>query len=301
MMIPDKVIQAFDGSEIEYRLNEPLSKHTTFRIGGNADIFVMPKSVDDLICTVEHLKRSGIKYTVIGNASNVLFSDNGYAGAVISTKSCNKTEVSETSVKACCGASFTHLAAVARDNSLTGLEFAYGIPGTVGGAVFMNAGAYGGEVSACLSYCTAYDTKAGKRIRLSKEKCLFGYRHSIFADDQDLLVLEAEFSLKRGNKDKIGADMELLMKKRRDSQPLDYPSAGSVFKRPSVGFAGKYIEDCGLKGYTVGGASVSEKHAGFIINSNGAGADDVRTLIDIVQKTVYERYGIMLECEIRMI
>jgi len=293
-----KYIDFLTDADISFLRDEPMSRHTSFRIGGPCDLFVAPEGADSFRDAYDAAIKAGLRTYILGRGSNVLFSDEGFRGVVISTENLNGVTVEGNTLIAEAGASFTHIAAVARDAGLTGLEFAYGIPGSVGGAVFMNAGAYGGQVSDCLESSTAFDPVSGHIICTEGADHEFGYRSSIYKKNPERVILSATFELKEGNKDEIRAYMEDIMGRRRDKQPLEYPSAGSVFKRPEGYFAGQLIEEQGLKGYTVGGAQVSEKHAGFIINRGGATAKDVLELIENIQKTVNDAYGVMLECEV---
>jgi len=285
-------------SDIPYLENEAMCCHTSFRIGGPCDFFVIPETVDSLKEAYIEARRLGIPAYILGKGSNVLFSDEGYRGAVISTEKLSDVTVEGNVLTAGAGASFTHIAAVARDAGLSGLEFAYGIPGSVGGAVYMNAGAYGGQVSDCLISSTCFDPVSGHIIYTEGTEHSFGYRSSIYKMNPERVILTASFELTSGNKEEIRAYMDDIMGRRRDKQPLEYPSAGSVFKRPEGHFVGQMIEELGLKGFAVGGAQVSEKHAGFIINRGGATAKDVLELIDHIKEKVNAAYGIMLECEV---
>lgn len=291
-------IELLKDADIKYYKDEPMCRHTSFRIGGPCDVFAVPESIDELKEVYSAARECGLRTYILGKGSNVLFADEGYRGVVISTEALCDVAVSGNTLTAQCGASFTHIAAVARDAGLSGLEFAYGIPGAVGGAVFMNAGAYGGQVSDCLAVSTAFDPVSGRIIRTEGDAHEFGYRKSIYKTAPEKVILSAEFTLTPGDKNEIKAKMDDFMGRRRDKQPLEYPSAGSVFKRPEGHFVGQMVEELGLKGYTVGGARVSEKHAGFIINSGGATAKDVTDLIDHIKARVKEAYGVDLECEI---
>ena len=284
--------------------NEPLSKHSSFKIGGCANYAIFPKSTNELIKAIEDCKENEIKYMVVGNGSNVLFDDEGFDGAVIITKQIKATEYiygpNGIHIKCECGKSLSELSSeVGRKHSLTGLEFAYGIPGTVGGAVFMNAGAYGGQMSDIVEETEYYDTFSGSRKTIAYAEHGFDYRHSLFASHPEYIILSTTLKLSEGDAETIFESMNRNMTARKDKQPLEYPNAGSTFKRPAGGlFAGKLIEDCGLKGYTVGGAQVSEKHAGFTINRGHATCKDVLSVIEHTQNTVLEKYGVKLECEI---
>ena len=284
---------------IKFTANEPLAPHSTFRIGGEARLAAMPDTTEQIIDAVSTAKEAGLDFTVIGNGSNVLFSDKGFDGLVIFTRNADSVVIKGNRVIADAGAPFTKLAVTVKNAGLTGLEFAYGIPGSVGGAVYMNAGAYNGEASQVVASSMAYDDLTGEVRMISREEHNFGYRTSVYSQNRDrLTVLSAEFELKEGDSAAIWETMQDLMRRRREKQPLEYPNAGSVFKRPQGYFVGKLITDAGLKGYTIGGAQVSEKHAGFIVNIGGATAEDVLRLVEHIQKTVQSQFGVMLECEI---
>ena len=239
---------------------EMLSSHTTFRIGGDASLFVSPADEDQLIGVISYLEKNGIRYFLLGKGSNVLFDDAGYDGAVVSTSKLDKISVCGNEITAQCGASFTYLASVAAGNSLSGLEFAYGIPGSVGGAVFMNAGAYGSETAAVLKSSRYLDISDCTVKTLPLEEHLFGYRDSVFRHRR-FIHLSSVFALQAGDKAQIRAYMNELMQRRRDKQPLEYPSAGSVFKRYPGRYTAQMIDEAGLRGLSVGGAQVSEKLA----------------------------------------
>ncbi len=293
-----KAENALTKAGIEYLKGESMKRHTSFKIGGEADFFVLPENVEQVCLAALAAKESGMPLTVIGNGSNLLVSDHGIDGMVICTEKLCKIEVFGKTVRAESGALLSRFAKICADNSLTGAEFAGGIPGSVGGAVFMNAGAYGGEIKDIVKTVTAFD---GSGIKIFKaEKCDFGYRKSIFSDG-GYIILEAEFLLEEGNEKDIREKMKELAGRRRDKQPLEYPSAGSTFKRPEGYFAGALIEGAGLKGFSVGGAQVSEKHAGFVINKGSATCEDVTELIKEVKKRVYENSGVLLEEEIKAV
>ena len=280
--------------------DELMSSHTTFRIGGAADYFLLPTEGMHIKGIFEICREEGIPCFILGNGSNLLVSDKGYRGAVIQMyRNMNKIETEGTVIRAQAGALLSAVAAEAKNHSLTGFEFAGGIPGTLGGAVTMNAGAYGGEMKDVLKSVTVADGE-GNIIKLSADELNLGYRTSI-VKTAGYLVLEAEISLKEGIPEEIKALMKDLTERRTSKQPLEFPSAGSTFKRPEGYFAGKLIMDSGLRGYRVGGAQVSEKHCGFVINAGGATAADVRALIQDVQNTVYEKFGVMLEPEVRFL
>lgn len=276
--------------------DERMSEHTTFKVGGCADVFVTAKSIKEATDIVSLLLSNDAEYTVIGNGSNLLVSDRGYRGCIVCMGMDDITTDGNT-ITAGAGAMLSRVANAAFENSLTGLEFASGIPGSVGGAVVMNAGAYGGEMKDVLSSVTLFDAASRKTVIMSADEMAFGYRTSI-VKSRPLTVLSATFKLASGNKNEIKAVMDDLAKKRRDKQPLEYPSAGSTFKRPEGYFAGKLIEDAQLKGYGIGGAFVSEKHSGFVVNKGGATADDVISLIRTVRQTVLDKFGVLLEPEV---
>ena len=279
--------------------NLPLSKHSSFRIGGNADLAVFPTDEEQLIRSVMLCRERKTPYCVIGNASNVLFPDDGIRGAVIFTGRMRGLTPLPDGFCADCGVPLAALANAAMEASLTGCEFAQGIPGTVGGAVVMNAGAYGGEMAQIVRETAFFDCRTGARRTVSGEAHRFGYRRSVFSDDPDRVILSVRMTLAPGIREEISERMRTFAACRREKQPLSCPSAGSVFRRPEGHFAGKLIEDCGLKGRSVGGAEVSTVHAGFIVNRGGATARDVRELIAIIRRTVEENTGVRLECEIR--
>ncbi len=278
--------------------NESMKDHTSFKIGGNADFMVFPKSQDEIKAVIELCKSQGIDYTVMGNGSNMLVSDDGIEGVIIKiADQMAKVEVSGEEILAYSGVLLSTLSHHALENSLSGLEFASGIPGTLGGAVVMNAGAYGGEMKDVITH-VGYMDKDANVYEVTNEQAEFGYRTSIFSQN-DYIVLYAKIKLTKGNKEEIKEKMLDLNQRRRDKQPLNLPSAGSTFKRPEGYFAGKLIEDAGLKGYSIGGAKVSEKHSGFIVNFDNATAKDVTDLIKDVQEKVEERFGVKLEPEVK--
>lgn len=277
------------------RHNEPLAKYSSFRTGGKAANIIFPESTEEFVTAL----RENPGAAVLGNLSNTLVLDGGIDGTVIITTKLNSVSVNGNTVTAAAGASLTSVAVAARDASLAGCEFLYGIPGTVGGGVFMNAGAYGGEIADIIENAVVF-TPDGKVTTLSKDDLDLGYRTSKLQSTRYIL-LSAAFSLQSGNKEVISSAMDDLMNRRMTTQPLDKPSCGSTFKRPAGNFAGKLISDCGLKGMSVGGAQVSEKHAGFIVNSGGATSLDILDLVQLVKKTVFEKTGVLLEEEIRII
>ena len=279
---------------------EAMSRHTTFKIGGPADYFLMPDKDTDVGRIVKICKESAIPYFILGNGSNLLVGDGGYRGAVIQIyKNMSAVTVEGTEITVQAGALLSSVAAAAKNAALTGFEFAGGIPGTMGGAVVMNAGAYGGEMKDVLTEITVMDEE-GEIVTLPADKLELGYRTSIIKT-AGYIVLEAKLLLKEGNPEVIRETMKDLTIRRTTKQPLEYPSAGSTFKRPEGYFAGKLIMDSGLAGYQVGGAQVSEKHCGFVINAGGATARDVRTLMDNVRDIVYKKYGVTLEPEVKFL
>lgn len=285
--------------------NEPLKKHSTFRIGGPADVLVIPQSEDELRQIFEFIQKSKVKYIVIGNGSNILFSDRGFNGIVIKIANGFNNIYAEPSdngmlVHAGAGVLLSKLANFAYENQLTGLEFASGIPGNVGGAILMNAGAYDGEISQVLLNSKYFDANKYETGIKSYDEHSFMYRHSSYEED-NYIILEGTFYLKYGDKDAICSKMKELNQKRVSKQPLEFPSAGSTFKRPCGYFAGKLIEDAGLKGFSVGGACVSEKHCGFVINKGNATCDDVLAVIKYVQASVLDKFNVFLETEIKII
>ena len=297
----EQLMQKLQVIGTEWELNCPLCKHSTFRIGGVADLAVFPHSSDQLCQTLTLLRGQEIPVLVIGNGSNVVFSDAGYRGVVVFTEKCRKIKIEDNILFADAGASLSAVASAARDENLSGLEFAFGIPGTLGGAVYMNAGAYGGSMSDVCISSEYYDLQTGQRGSLTDGEQDFDYRKSIYQSHPERIILSATLQLKKGDRKQITQTMRTYWEKRRTSQPLELPNAGSVFKRPEGHFAGKLIEDCGLKGLTVGGAQVSEKHAGFIVNVGGATCEDVKRLIEQIQTTVLQQTGVELECEIQFL
>lgn len=285
---------------IAYKEQEPLAAHTTFKIGGPAAVFVQPAGEAQLCQAVRLCRELGVSCYLLGNGSNILFGDKGYAGAVVSLAGM-KGEVRREgdTLTAPAGMPLSVLCTAALRAGLTGLEFAYGIPGTVGGAVYMNAGAYGGEMKDVL-VSVRYLTAGGDIVEVPAAALDLGYRHSVFESNGGC-ILSASVRLAPGDPDAIAARMEDLMGRRRDKQPLDKPSAGSTFKRPVGAFAGALIEQCGLRGYRHGGAAISEKHCGFVVNLGGATCADVLALCSEVQQTVKEKTGFTLEKEIRVV
>ncbi len=282
------------------RRQEPMSLHTTFRIGGPADLFVTPGSIQAVADSIRICKETQTPYAVIGNGSNLLVSDTGYRGVIIQIgRNLNQVSVNGEEIRAQAGAMLSVIAKTALSESLTGFEFASGIPGTLGGAAVMNAGAYGGEMKDVLTEVTVL-TREGEIRTVPAEKLEMGYRTSLAAKN-GWIILEAVLKFQKGDAEAIRGRMEELKMQRVTKQPLDLPSAGSTFKRPEGYFAGKLIMDAGLRGFTVGGAQISEKHCGFVVNKGGATAEDVRNLICAVQKKVQEDAGVKLEPEVKFL
>lgn len=280
----------------EFLYNEPLSKYTTFRIGGSCDALVKPVNAECLREILGYCKKSGIRTFLFGRGSNILVSDRGLRGLVIILSDAF-SDISADGARLLCsaGASLNKACLAARDNALTGMEFAYGIPGTVGGALYMNAGAYGGEMKDIVEYCDYLDEE-NTECRMTAEEMSLSYRHSIFCEKK-YTILRVCFKLEQGEKEEISLRMNELMAKRKKSQPLEYPSAGSTFKRPKGDYAARLIEASGLKGFSAGGAQVSEKHSGFVVNKGNATSEDVLNVVEAVKKKVFEDFGVMLECE----
>lgn len=297
----DQLAQAAGRLGCDVSFDEPMSRHTTFKIGGPADLFIKVYGWDSIQELYRAANRLGVPVMVVGNGSNVLVSDEGIRGAVVSLAGnfCKIERTDETGIECGAGATIAALCSFAKENSLTGLEFAWGIPGAAGGAAFMNAGAYERAMQNVLASCT-HITKSGEFGSLSGNELKLGYRHSAYLENGST-ILSLTLKLEKGSKEQIEKTMSELFQRRKSKQPLELPSAGSVFKRPEGHFAGALIEGCGLKGARVGGAMVSEKHAGFIVNAGGATCRDVLGLIDHIQKTVLEQTGVALECEVKII
>lgn len=278
----------------------PMKNYTSFKIGGPADLFLMPKNEKQVSGIASFCAENGTPVFVLGKGSNILVSDSGIRGAVIFTGGLNSVELTDSlTIKAGSGLSLMQLCNFALENSLSGLEFAFGIPGTVGGAAFMNAGAYGGEMKDVFVSCSHVDMRGMCGV-LAGEELDLSYRHSAY-EDNGFIITSASVRLEKGEKEQIKEKMYGFLARRKEKQPLEFPSAGSTFKRPQGYFAGALIEQCGLKGTSIGGAQVSEKHAGFVINRGGATADDVLRLVELVAQTVEKETGVRLEPEIRFI
>lgn len=286
------------GGSIKFEYDVLGRELSSMKVGGRIRRLCRPADADAFCAAVGYLNGEGERFAVLGNCSNVVFSSAGYDGTVVLTSGLTSLYLKDGIIYAGAGISLSALASFAAAEGFTGLEFAYGIPGTVGGGVYMNAGAYGGELKDVLVSVDCVDG-SGRRFSLASEEAKLSYRHSIFAE-KPLYILGAELALKAGDKTAVLAKMAENMAKRREKQPLEYPSCGSTFKRPQGHFAGALIEQAGLKGFAVGGAQVSEKHAGFVINRGNATGDDVKALIEYVIKTVYEKTGVRLEPEVEL-
>lgn len=286
--------------EIELRFDELLARHTSFRIGGGAEVMAFPKSEDELSALLKKSALLDWKFTILGAGTNVLAPDEGVQGLVICLKDCldGMRQTDETHIQVMAGVTMSRAAVFAANLGLAGMEFAHGIPGTVGGGVYMNAGAYGGEISDICESVQVMDY-SGEVKTLSRDQMDFSYRHSCL-EGQNAVVVSTVFGLIPGSSDEIRSKMKDFQQRRMASQPLDLPSAGSAFKRPSGGYAAALIDQAGLKGYRIGGAAISEKHAGFAVNLGGATAADVKALLTQVSETVYNSTGILLEPEIRI-
>ena len=295
-----KALAAENGCEL-YE-NVCLKDYTSFKTGGICPLIITPKTVEGLCAVTKALENDGIKYTVLGNGSNILALDEGFDGVILRIAD-GLTElrlVDENKIFCGAGVKLGRLCNFALENSLSGLEFAYGIPGSCGGAVYMDAGAYGGEIKDVLVEAYHIKKSTGETGSFTLEEAALGYRRSAYNCD-DYIITGALFELKKADKAEIKAKMDDLIGRRKDKQPLEYPSAGSTFKRPEGYFAGALIEECGLKGYSIGGAQVSEKHAGFVINRCGAAAADVLALIEYIQLTVLKEKGVLLEPEVKIL
>ncbi|MBR0423210.1 MAG: UDP-N-acetylmuramate dehydrogenase [Clostridia bacterium] len=277
-----------------------MKNHTSFKIGGPADLFIYINNESSLKIIIKELNSIDIPFFILGNGSNLLVSDDGYRGVVLSLAKSEKNIILKNNDTIICsaGISLARACVFAMKNSLSGLEFAWGIPGTCGGALFMNAGAYGNDISNIIKN-SKYIDKNGNEKTLNKNEMKLSYRKSFYSEFNDNCIISLEFKLKPSYLDKIKEKMYENIHKRKSKQPLDYPNAGSIFKRPEGYFAGTLIENAGLKEYSIGGAMVSPKHAGFIINTGDATAEDVKKLIDYIKKTVFEKFGVLLECEIK--
>lgn len=288
-IIPDNII----------KVDEPLKRYTYTETGGEADFYLSPTKNEEVQAIVSYAYNNNIPVTYLGNGSNIIIREGGIRGIVLSLLSLDHIDVSDDAIIAGSGAAIIDVSRVARDHVLTGLEFACGIPGSIGGAVFMNAGAYGGEVKDCIDYALCVNEK-GDLIKLTTEELELDYRNSI-VQKKHLVVLEAAFTLMPGNLDEIQAKMDDLTERRESKQPLEYPSCGSVFQRPPGHFAGKLIQDSDLQGHRIGGVEVSKKHAGFMVNVDNGTATDYEDLIHHVQRTVKDKFDVELNTEVRII
>ena len=282
---------------VEYSTNEPMSKHTSFKIGGNAEYYIRPSNEEKLIAVFDKAYEMDMPIFVCGNLSNIVFADEGFNGVVIDTRLLNEIYIDGEYIHAQSGATLTSIARFALEKGLSGLEFSFGIPGTIGGGVYMNAGAYGGCMSDVVAYVRAYDFVNKRILTIIAEKCEFSYRHSVFSDG-NMIILSVVLKLTPAEREIIRISMNENMQARRTKQPLDMPSAGSVFKRPEGHYVGAIIDELGLKGLSVGGIKISEKHGGFMVNTGNGTCSDLISLISIVKERVFSAYGITLECEI---
>ncbi len=278
-----------------------MKQYTSFKAGGRADLLVMPGSYDDLVYITDILKAEKTPYMIMGNGSNILVKDGGYRGVIIRIDDgFSDIQVRGTSIIAGAGALMSSVARKALEAGLAGFEFASGIPGSIGGGVFMNAGAYGGEIADVIEYAKVLEKASGSIKQIPASELELSYRHSALQQSGDI-VIEVKLNLKKGSYGEIAEKMKTLTARRNEKQPVQYPSAGSFFKRPEGYFAGKLIQEAGLKGLSVGGAKVSSKHSGFVINTGGATASDILSLMRLVQNTVYDKFGVMMEPEVRII
>ena len=297
----DRLRERLIGAGVPLKTEYPLSLHSSFRIGGRAALALFPETEEQMLSALHLLVDSAVPFLVLGNASNVVFDDADFNGAVLFTTATKGLTLHENRMTVSAGTSLTAIATAARDAGLSGAEFAYGIPASLGGAVCMNAGAFGGCMADICQSSTAFDLVRREVVTFRGEEQAFGYRTSIYEKNHRYAILGAELVFRQGQTAEIDERMNDYRSHRRRTQPLEYPSAGSVFKRPEGHFAGKLIEDCGLKGMTVGGAQVSEKHAGFIVNRGGATASDVRRLVELIHDRVLNETGVDLECEIKFL
>lgn len=295
-----RTIEALRELKIEYGENTPLAAYTSFRIGGPARIAVFPKSRDQAVRVFDLLREENIRILVLGNGTNMLVSDKGFDGAAVILTGLRGLSVNGDTITSDAGVPLTKMSIEASKLSLTGMEFAYGIPGTVGGGVYMNAGAYGGDMSQVVVRSEYYDLSTGKYGVLEGDGHGFAYRRSAYTDT-DLVILSVTVKLKCGDREEITATMNDLMSRRREKQPLDMPSAGSTFKRGNGFITAQKIDEAGLKGMRIGGAQVSTKHAGFIVNLGDATASDVLALIEAVKDEIRKKFGLELECEVKYV
>lgn len=298
----DGLCESLKDGGVRFERNYSAKKLTSFKLGGDVLCAIFPESEEQLCFAMDKISENNVKHIVLGNGSDCVFPNGGYNGAVVVCSKMKKISRCGNVITAECGVAMTALAAYARDCGLSGLEFSYGIPGSVGGGVYMNAGAYGGCMSDCVIGAKAYDKLSRSIISLGKDELDLSYRHSVFEEEKDLVLISADFLMKDGNIDEMGEFMHTIMEKRRNGQPLEHPSAGSVFKKPADDIhVSRMIDEMGLKGLRVGGVCVSPKHAGFIVNDMGGSTDDLKALIAQVRERFYEHHGIMLECEIKFV
>ena len=294
-------LNEYEAKTIRYIENCPMASLTTFKIGGPCAVAVFPENASELIYAAECAHGTGAKVKVIGRGSNLLCADAGFDGIVIVCDNADKIRVEDDIIECECGASLTAVANEACEAGLCGAEFMYGIPGSIGGGVFMNAGAYGGQISDAVIRVECMNINTKQRFVLMREELDFSYRHSIFTEHPEYIVLSVMLRLRHGDRDGIHAKMRDYITRRREKQPLEYPSAGSTFKRCEGYYTSQLIDEAGLKGLSVGGAAVSEKHAGFVINRGGATASDVLMLVDKIKKEIYSKYNVQIECEVEYI
>lgn len=296
MSVYEGLENILDKSNIKY--NEPMKKHTTTKVGGPCKCLVEPTTIEEIQQVLKYVKDNNMNYFVIGNGSNLLVKDEGIDALIIKiTDKFSDYEVNDKYIKVYAGCSVPKLAQIAKRNSLTGLEFACGIPGSVGGAIRMNAGAYGSEMINVVNK-VGYLNNDGEIVEISGEEANFTYRHSMFVEHPEYVILYAIYKLEEGNIEEISAKMEANMNSRKEKQPLEYPNFGSVFKRPEGYFVGKLVDECGLKGYTIGGAQVSTKHSGFIVNTGDATCKDILDLIEYIKTKVKEKFNVLLQEEV---
>ena len=293
------LIDFFKNISVDYSLDVELKEISTFKIGGTASIVCYPSSACDISKIVKYCRENNYKYIVLGRCSNVVFSDSGLSSLLIKTDRLDNICLDGEYLVFGSGVMLARASKYSVDNGYAGMEFAYGIPGSVGGAVYMNAGAYGGEMSQVV-YSTEYVDEKGETANVILSEHEFGYRHSFFTD-KNYIITSVKVKLSKGDRARSDDLIREFQNARKEKQPLEFPSAGSVFKRPEGFFAGKLIQDCDLKGYSVGGAQVSEKHSGFIINTGNASCEDVKKLIKKIQNTVFEKFNVELECELKFI
>jgi UDP-N-acetylmuramate dehydrogenase len=294
----NNIVSYLKEKEIFYELEKDIKELVSFKVGGYADIVIYPSKIEQIKGIIDNLNSNQIKYFVLGNGTNTYFSDNGYKGAIISTKLLNKAFIDDNRLIAQCGCKIHDCAIMACESNLTGMEFTYGLPGCIGGCIYMNASAFNKDMSNIVEITRVLDIHTGEITELNSEEHKYGMKYSVFMDRKEYFILEAVFKLSGGEHLAIKNQMNEYLEKRINSQPLDLPSAGSVFKRPLVGFSSKYIDDAGLKGKRIGDAMVSHKHAGFIVNMGNASSKDINDLIHYIKEDVYKKYGVMLEEEI---